>query len=51
MIKRFIRKDKENFYGGEISDKEMIEGMLLLTENDFKVKKINVNELDDICII
>lgn len=55
MIKRFIRKDKENFYGGEIikeiSNKDMIEGMLLLTEDGFKVKKINVNELDDICMV
>lgn len=34
MIKRFIRKDKYNFYGGEIvggiSDKEMIKGLLML---------------------
>ena len=55
MIKRFIRKDKENFYGGEIvgeiTNKDMIEGMLLLTENDFKVKKINVNELDDMAMV
>ena len=55
MIKRFIRKNKENFYGGEIvgeiSDKELIKGLLLLTEHDYKISRMNINEFNDVCMV
>lgn len=55
MIKRFIRKNKENFYGGEkvgeISDKEMIKGLLMLKEYDYKIDMMNINEFNDVCMV
>lgn len=55
MIKRFIRKNKENFYGGEIvgkiSDKEMIKGLLALKEYDYKIDMMNINEFNDVCMV
>lgn len=55
MIIRFIRKDEGNFYGGEmmgeVSTNDMLEVIAILKEDDYKVKNINANELDDICMI
>lgn len=55
MIKRFIRKDKEKFYGGEIvgefSNEELIKGLILLKEDDYKVDSMNINELNDVCMV
>ena len=55
MIKRFIRKNKDNFFGGEIvgeiSDKELIKGLLLLKKEDYKIDVMNINEFNDVCIV
>lgn len=55
MIKRFIRKDKEKFFGGEIageiSDEELIKGVILLKEYDYKVDSMNINEFNYVCMV